>query len=113
MKDRSHRSRPHHSSTAQLRQPDLKADAAHSVPGLTVRPSPLHGLGCFATQHFRKGRKIAEYAGLRVRFDDLTEDEAWTVLQAVEDDHDANLGICWDVLEYHATCLFGPETDHS
>ena len=46
------------------------------MPGLTVRPSPLHGLGCFATQHFRKGRKIAEYAGLRVRFDDLTEDEA-------------------------------------
>ena len=44
---------------------------------------------------------------------DLTEDEAWEVLQAVEDDHDANLGICWDVLEYHATCLFGPETDHS
>jgi hypothetical protein len=44
---------------------------------------------------------------------DLTEDEAWDVLQAVEDDHDANLGICWDVLEYHATCLFGPETDHS
>ena len=44
---------------------------------------------------------------------DLTEDEAWNVLQAVEDDHDANVGICWDVLEYHANCLFGPETDHS
>ena len=44
---------------------------------------------------------------------DLTEDEAWDVLQAVEDDHDANVGICWDVLEYHATCLFGPPSDHS
>lgn len=76
MKDRSHRSRSHHTSTAELRQPDLKTQAARSVPGLTVRPSPLHGLGCFATRHFRKGRKIAEYEGLRVRFDDLTEDEA-------------------------------------
>ena len=44
---------------------------------------------------------------------DLTEDEAWEVLQAVEDDHDANLGICWDVLEYHATCLFGPQVEDS
>src|SRR5919112_5630788 len=31
--------------------------------GLAVRKSPIDGKGCFATQFFPKGRKIAEYAG--------------------------------------------------
>lgn len=31
--------------------------------GLEVRPSPIDGMGCFATLFFPKGRKIAEYAG--------------------------------------------------
>ncbi len=44
---------------------------------------------------------------------DLTEDQAWDVLQAVEDDHDANVGICWNVLEYHAACLFGSASEDS
>ncbi|MFN0124697.1 MAG: SET domain-containing protein [Blastocatellia bacterium] len=44
--------------------------------GLEARPSPLHGLGCFATQPFRKGRKIAEYGGAVVRYDNLTEEES-------------------------------------
>jgi SET domain-containing protein len=34
--------------------------------GLAVRPSPIDGRGCFATIVFRKGRKIAEYAGERI-----------------------------------------------
>lgn len=46
------------------------------MPGLTVRPSPLHGLGCFATRPFPKGRKIAEYEGARVRFAELTDEQA-------------------------------------
>src|SRR3712207_7087694 len=33
------------------------------APGLSVRKSPIDGKGCFATQFFPKGRKIAEYAG--------------------------------------------------
>ena len=34
--------------------------------GLAVRPSQIDGRGCFATAFFRKGRKIAEYAGERI-----------------------------------------------
>ena len=33
------------------------------APGLSVAKSPIDGRGCFATRHFPKGRKIAEYAG--------------------------------------------------
>jgi SET domain-containing protein len=33
------------------------------VTGLAVGKSPIDGKGCFATQHFPKGKKIAEYAG--------------------------------------------------
>jgi SET domain-containing protein len=31
--------------------------------GLSIGKSPIDGRGCFATRHFPKGRKIAEYAG--------------------------------------------------
>ena len=31
--------------------------------GLTVKRSPINGKGCFATEHFARGRKIAEYTG--------------------------------------------------
>ena len=33
------------------------------APGLAIQKSPIDGKGCFATQLFPKGRKIAEYAG--------------------------------------------------
>ena len=33
---------------------------------------------------------------------DLTDEQAWDVLQAVHRHHDAALGINWDVLDYHA-----------
>ena len=44
---------------------------------------------------------------------DLTDDQARQVLQAVERNHDATIGINWDVLDYHAETLFGtgPQTD--
>jgi len=38
---------------------------------------------------------------------DLTDDQAWQVLQDVERGHDANLGVCWLTLEYVAEDLFG------
>jgi hypothetical protein len=38
---------------------------------------------------------------------DLSDDQAWQVLQAVEHDHDANIGVNWNVLECHAKWLFG------
>ncbi len=33
------------------------------APGLTVKKSAINGKGCFATADFRRGHKIAEYAG--------------------------------------------------
>lgn len=38
---------------------------------------------------------------------DLTEEQAWEVLQVAERRHDATIGINWDVLHYHAQSLFG------
>jgi hypothetical protein len=37
---------------------------------------------------------------------DLSDDEAWEVLQAVKHDHDCNYGITWDTLEMTASNLF-------
>jgi uncharacterized protein len=36
------------------------------APGLAVCPSPINGKGCFATELFPRGRKIAEYTGERI-----------------------------------------------
>ncbi len=44
---------------------------------------------------------------------DLTEDQCWEVLQQAKQEHDATIGIDWDVLKFHAGMLFGdaPDTD--
>ena len=39
---------------------------ANQSRSLSVRNSPLHGLGCFATVGFLKGDCIAEYSGERI-----------------------------------------------
>ena len=46
---------------------------------------------------------------------DLTEDQCWEVLEAAKGDHDATIGINWDVLTCHAQMLFGsaPEADET
>lgn len=36
------------------------------APGLTIKQSPIHGKGCFATKPFKRRHKIAEYAGERI-----------------------------------------------
>lgn len=36
------------------------------ICNLSVRQSPLHGLGCFATVRLLKGSRIAEYTGERI-----------------------------------------------
>jgi SET domain-containing protein len=36
------------------------------APGLSVRKSPINGKGCFATLHFARGKKIADYTGERI-----------------------------------------------
>jgi hypothetical protein len=38
---------------------------------------------------------------------DLTDEQAWEVLQQVKNDHDATLGVTWDTLEWAAKDLFG------
>jgi len=38
---------------------------------------------------------------------DLSDDQAWDVLQLVRKRHDATLGVTWETLEYSAQCLFG------
>lgn len=44
---------------------------------------------------------------------ELTDEQAWAVLQAVSHYHDATIGINWDVLACHAAMLFprAPKTD--
>jgi hypothetical protein len=44
---------------------------------------------------------------------DLTNDQAWEVLEQAEDNHDAEYGTSWTTLETIADDLFGsaPETD--
>ena len=42
---------------------------------------------------------------------DLTEDQAYEVLQNAKDKHDANIGINWDVLSIHADWHFPEETN--
>ena len=46
---------------------------------------------------------------------DLTDDQAWEVLQQVERAHDATIGINWDVLSCHADMLHGdaPESNEA
>src|SRR6185295_1194670 len=36
------------------------------APGLSIRESRIEGKGCFATAHFQRRRKIAEYTGERI-----------------------------------------------
>ncbi len=36
------------------------------APGIEIRPSKIDGHGCFAAVSFKKGRKIAEYAGEKI-----------------------------------------------
>lgn len=44
---------------------------------------------------------------------DLSDDQAWEVLQTASREEDATIGINWDILEFHAEALFGeqPQTN--
>jgi hypothetical protein len=42
---------------------------------------------------------------------DLTDDQAWELLQQVESSHDAENGITWTTLETIADDLFGPSSE--
>ena len=45
------------------REPDQETRLA---PGIEIRPSRIEGKGCFAAVAFKRGRKVAEYAGERI-----------------------------------------------
>ena len=36
------------------------------APGLTIKKSAIEGKGCFSAAYFKRGRKIAEYAGEKI-----------------------------------------------
>jgi hypothetical protein len=42
---------------------------------------------------------------------DLTKEQAWEVLQHLQDSHDANYGICWHTLDAAAEWLFPQITE--
>ena len=42
---------------------------------------------------------------------DLTEDQAMEVLQNVKDNHDADIGVCWETLNFWADSMF-PKGEH-
>jgi hypothetical protein len=42
---------------------------------------------------------------------DLTNDQAWNVLQYIKQNHDAGNGSSWDVIDIIALEMFGPELD--
>ena len=51
---------------------------------------------------------IADVTSIRP---DLTEEQAWDVLQVADRRHDATIGINLEVLHYHAQSLFGDAPD--
>ena len=42
---------------------------------------------------------------------DLSQDQAWEVLQVVSRRHDATLGVTWETLDYASQSLFGDAPD--
>jgi SET domain-containing protein len=61
------------------------------LPPYALRPSPIQGLGLFATRRIRRGRRLIEYTGERVspevadsRYDDDAHDRPHTFLFTVD-----------------------------
>jgi hypothetical protein len=42
---------------------------------------------------------------------DLSEKQAWTVLQSVRENHDASVGVSWETLEITADDLFADQSN--
>ena len=66
-------------------------DATDSPP-FAIRPSPMQGLGAFATHHIPAGTRLVEYAGQRLtpaaaeaRYPDLPGERHHTFLFAIDD----------------------------
>lgn len=68
-------------------------DAAPSDLPFEVRPSPIHGLGAFATRDIPAGTRLIEYTGERLteaeadaRYPDVPGERHHTYLFAIDDD---------------------------
>lgn len=93
-----------------------------AVPLALVPPAVLAAAGLALSQAdgdglaavLRRRRQIAQFWGvdevIAVR-PDLTDEQAWEVLQEVERTADGDTGITWRVLEKTAGSLFGPAPD--
>ena len=86
---------------------DRNNDATTSTP-------VIEDIDSYVLQLLAKHRKIAAIwciEDVKAIRPDLTEDQAWEILQQVESSHDAENGITWTTLETIADDLFGPSTE--
>jgi SET domain-containing protein len=58
------------------------------APGLAIKKSPINGKGCFATVHFPRRRKIAEYTGERISDEEANRRANRRVLRICAIDYD-------------------------
>jgi histone-lysine N-methyltransferase SETD1 len=58
------------------------------APGLAVKKSSINGKGCFATTHFPRGKKFAEYTGERITDDEANRRASRRVLRICAVDED-------------------------
>lgn len=83
---------------------------------ITTSAPVIEDIDIYVFQLLAKHRKIAAIwciEDVKAIRPDLTDDQAWEILQQVESSHDAENGISWTTLEIIADDLFGPslETD--
>jgi SET domain-containing protein len=69
-------------------------------PPFEIRPSPMHGVGAFATRAIAAGTRLIEYAGQRLtpaeadaRYPDLPGERHHTFLFAIDDDVVIDAGV--------------------
>lgn len=81
---------------------------------VTTSAPVIEDIDSYVLQLLAKHRKIAaiwrieDVKGVRP---DLTDDQAWELLQRASDSHDAENGITWTTLEAIADDLFGPSSE--
>lgn len=81
-------------------------------------PAAEHEFDLDLNEQLARSRQIAHIWGTEDVHEvrpDLSEDQAWEVLQSVDRDCDSEYGIAWSTIEHVAEDLFGdaPETDEA
>ena len=95
---------------------EFDTERAKLTPALRAAQSVLDGTELDLHELLAGRRKIAAIwciEDVQAVRPDLTDDQAWEVLQEAQRKQDATMGISWDTLEILAEDLFGsvPETD--